>query len=307
MGITNVAVKIKKNFYYYATISQRCWRNVLFPVIKPKYSRPIFIIGCSRSGTTAVYKTLSMAKCLASLHKESHDFWNDLHPPGETNWESHVLGREQANRIDQDAASRFFYRYVGARRFVDKANQNCFRIPYLNKLFPDAMFVYVKRDGRDNINSLIHGWDRPDEFGSWSQGLPAKVRVDNGAYMRWCFFLFPGWRSYLNSSIEEVCARQWVEANRAILIAKDGIQGHRWVEIFYEGILSSPIETFQNVFRQLDLQFDDVMKHHCESMVKNPYNAFSTPRLHKWRDENRERIERILPIISDTMTDLGYA
>ncbi len=306
MESNGFVTKIHKNFYYYSGITQRYWRTLLFSIVKPKFYRPVFIIGCSRSGTTAVYKTLSLAKELASLHKESHDFWNDLHPPSENNWDSHMLRKEQANKIDHEAVSRYFYRYVGARRFVDKANQNCFRIPYLNKLFPDAFFVYVKRDGRDNINSLIHGWSRPEEFGAWSQDLPAEVRIDNGAYMRWCFFLFLEWRNYLSSSIEEVCARQWVEANRSILMAKEQIPGNRWTEIFYEDILSSSKETFQTIFRQLELPFDEEMKLHCESMVKNPYNAFSTPRLHKWRDENHERIGQILPIISDTMTDMGY-
>ncbi len=298
--------KVKKTIHYYAVQSQRRCRDLLWPMVKPQFSRSIFIVGCSRSGTTAVYKTLSLATALASLRKESHEFWNDLHPPGENNWESHMLGTEQANKIDHEAVSRYFYRHVGAGRFVDKANQNCFRIPYLNKLFPDAFFVFVKRDGRDNINSLIHGWDRPDEYGAWSQDLPVEVRINQGTYKRWCFFLFPEWRNYLNSLIEEVCAKQWVEANRSILMAKKDIPGNRWIEVFYEDILNSSTKTFQSVFRQLELPFDEAMKRHCESMVENPYNAFSTPRLHKWKDENRSRIEKILPIISDTMADMGY-
>ncbi len=298
--------KAIKTIHYHAIQSQQRSRDILWPLVKPQFSRSVFIVGCSRSGTTAVFKTLSLATGLASLLKESHDFWNDIHPPSENNWESHMLGSEQSNKNDHEAVSRYFYRHVGARRFVDKANQNCFRIPYLNKLFPDAFFVFVKRDGRDNINSLIHGWSRPDEFGAWSQDLPAEVRIDNGAYKRWCFFLFPGWRNYLNTSIEEVCAKQWVEANKSILMAKEEIPCNRWIEIFYEDILNSPKETFQTVFRQLGLPFDEEMKRHCDSMVENPYNAFSIPRLNKWRDENRVRIEKILPAISETMTDLGY-
>ena len=182
--------KVIKTIHYHAIQSQQSWRNILWPLVKPRFPRSIFIVGCSRSGTTAVYKTLSLATGLASLHKESHGFWNDLHPPRENGWESQSLGSEQANKKDQEAASKFFYRYLGARRFVDKANQNCFRIPYLNKLFPNPFFVYVKRDGRDNINSLMHGWDRPDEFGAWSKDLPSEVKIDNGTLIRAGVFSF---------------------------------------------------------------------------------------------------------------------
>lgn len=247
-----------------------------------------------------------MSKGLASLQKESHDFWNSLDPPEERNWDSHNLGAEDVNERERVAVARYFFKHVGMKRFVDKANQNCFRIPYLLELFPDAVFVYVKRDGSDNINSLIHGWGKPEEFGGWSHNLPATVQIGNGKYTRWCFFLFPGWRTFLEEKIEVVCAQQWIEANEAVLSAKQNIPSSQWVEIFYEDILYSPIETFQRVFEQLNLTFSDEIKRHCDNLASKPYNAFSRPRLNKWKEENRERIERITPKISETMRKIGY-
>jgi hypothetical protein len=299
-------LNIRKTLHFYAIMLVQNWRDFVWPLVKPEFDRPIFIVGCSRSGTTAVYKVLGMSPHIASMNKESHHFWNLLHPPEEKNWDSHVLAAENVGERDQDNVSRYYFRTLGARRFVDKANQNCFRIPYLYKLFPSAIFLYVKRDGRDNINSLIHGWGRPDEYGNWSHSLPANVQIENGKYTRWCFFLFPQWRSFLNASIEEVCAEQWIKANEAVISAKPLIPSSQLVEMFYEDILRDPVETFQRVFEKLDLTFTDEIRHHCSNLSLKPYNAFSPPRLNKWKDENREKIERIIPKIKDTMIRMGF-
>jgi hypothetical protein len=298
--------KISKTLEHYRKTTRSVWRNIVFPVIRPEFNRPIFIVGCSRAGTTVVYKVVGMAHDVASMHKESHEFWFNLHPPSEKNWDSHTLTARDVAAHDMEKVSKFFYCAIGARRFVDKANQNCFAVPYLLALFPNALVVYVKRDGRDNINSLIHGWGRPDEYATWSRDIPADVRIDGGRYNRWCFFLFHGWKSFLSANIEDVCAQQWIEANAAVLSAKRNVPGSQWVEIFYEDILHSPMETFERVFKQLDLTFSDEIKRHCNNLPSKPYNAFSSPRLNKWRDENRERIERITPKINGTMRDLGY-
>jgi hypothetical protein len=221
-------------------------------------------------------------------------------------WDSHNLGPEDVNDRDRVAVARFFFKHVGMKRFVDKANQNCFRIPYLFELFPDAIFIYVKRDGRDNINSLIHGWSRPDEFAAWSQDIPANIQIDNGRYRQWSFFLFPGWRNYLQSPVEEVCAQQWISANQSVLSAKRDMPHARWIEVFYEDILKRPSETFEELFNRLKITYSEGIRNHCTRLLERPYNAFSQPRLHKWKEENRERIERISPVIKDTMIKMGY-
>jgi hypothetical protein len=224
----------------------------------------------------------------------------------ENNWDSHVLTENAVTEMDRREVPKFFFRYLGAKRFLDKANQNCFRVPYLHTIFPDAYFVYIRRDGRDNINSMIHGWGRPNEYATWSQDLPAKVKIDNGRYNRWCFFLFPGWRKFTSKSIAEVCAAQWIEANRAVLNAKNSIPPDHWVEIVYEDLLGKPEETFRSVFSRLNISFTDEIRKHCENLSAKPYNAFSRPRLEKWKEENREKIEKILPVISEMMNTLGY-
>ena len=299
-------LKVRKTVSFYSEQAVFMLRRKIYSYHKPRLYKPIFIIGCSRSGTTAVYRTFSDSHHLASIRKETHAMWDALHPASETGWDSHELTTAQATVADRSAVTGFYYTRLGTKRLVDKANQNCFRIPYLYALFPDASFVFVKRGGPDNINSLIHGWARPAKYGTWAADLPAEVRVDNGRYRAWCFFLFKGWRQFTTARIEEVCARQWLAANQAVLNAKSDVPSHQWAEIRYEDILSDAVTTFRNVFEHLGLPFDDPMEKYCATIVQNPTNAFSRPRLNKWKEENPERIERILPTIQDMMDRLGY-
>jgi hypothetical protein len=269
--------------------------------------KPIFIVGCSRAGTTVVYKTFSESREIGSLQRETHDFWMDLHPLSEKHWDTHALDVAQASDHDRDCVSRYFYAWTGKRRFVDKNNQNGLCVPYLHALFPDAHFVFVKRSPGDNLNSLIEGWGKPDEFATWSGPLPEKIAVENGRYTQWCFFLAEGWRDYVNAPVEEVCAFQYNVINQAILDAKRTVPAAQWSEVFYEDLVRDPVGGFRHLFGEAGLPFGLAMQAHCKNVLDTPYNAFSEIRLDKWKDgRNREKIEGVMPKVAAVAHAMGY-
>ena len=45
---------------------------------------PIIVVGCSRAGTTLVYKPLSESRKIGSLQRETRDYWACLHPLADT-------------------------------------------------------------------------------------------------------------------------------------------------------------------------------------------------------------------------------
>ena len=300
----NVAKTACHHWRKMLVFSRECWWGVshLMP------ERPIFIVGCSRAGTTLVYKTFSESRELGTLQKETHDFWAGLHPLPDRNWSSHTLGPMDASDQDRSVAACFFYSRTGKRRFVDKNNQNGLCIPYLQALFPDAHFVYVKRNPGDNINSLMEGWRRPDEFASWSGGMPEEIRIDGGTITHWSFFLPDGWRDYVNSTLEEVCAFQYRAVNASMLEAKSMIPDRQWTEIYYEDLLEDPVNCFESAFRDCGLAFTPELERHCSSVLEKPYNAFSEIKQHKWRQgRNRESIEKVLPSTREIASRLGYS
>jgi hypothetical protein len=300
-------VKVSKTLAHYARYVRRGLRGVRWTLTHAPAKRPIIVVGCSRAGTTLVYKTLSESREIGSLQRETHDYWTSLHPLADKNWDTHALEAHDASLTDRDTVSRYFYSWTGHHRWVDKNNQNGLCIPYLSALFPDAVIVFVKRSPGDNLNSLIEGWRKPDEFATWSNDLPEKVGVENGQLHQWCFFLADGWRRYLNASVETVAAFQYIAINQAILDAKASVPQGQWVEVFYEDFLRDPVAAFRQVFEQCGLDFDPRLRAHCAEVLDIPYNAFSEIRLDKWKDSrNREKIERVLPQVADVAARMGY-
>ena len=300
-------IKASKTLAHHGRRIRRGLRDAAWLVAPRPAQRPIIVVGCSRAGTTLVYKTLSESREIGSLQRETHDWWMGLHPLAEKNWDTHALDAGDASAADRDTVSRYFYSWTGRQRWVDKNNQNGLCVPYLHALFPDAVFVYVKRSPGDNLNSLIEGWRKPDEFATWSDDLPATVAVENGTLTQWCFFLAEGWRGYVDAPVEAVAAFQYDAINRAILDARAGVPARQWVEVFYEDFLRDPVAAFRRVFEGCGLAFDARLQAHCADVLDIPYNAFSEIRLDKWKDgRNREKIERALPHVADVAARMGY-
>ena len=299
--------KCYKTFKYYDEITRVNIRKMRFTMSPVSLVQPVFVVGCSRAGTTLVYKTFSESKELGSLQKETHDFWAGLHPPEERSWSGHEIPATTACDFDRTEASRLFYSGTGRRRIVDKNNQNGLSIPYLYTLFPDAHFVFIKRNPGDNVDSLINGWGKAEEFGAWSSALPAEVDIDNGAYKNWCFFLAEGWRNYCQSTIEEVCAFQYESINRAILGARKHIPAKQWHEVSYEALLANPVNEFRRLFEGCKLEFDTHMERHCADVLGKPYNTFSAIGVDKWIEGvNRARVEKALKTLGPVSAALGY-
>lgn len=299
--------KVKKTIRYHARTAQRSLRAVRWSLSKHGADRPVIVLGCSRAGTTVVYKTLSESPELGTLQRETHDFWVDLHPLDEKGWNTHALDAADATVQDRNIVARYFYAWTGKHRWVDKNNQNGLCVPYLHTLFPDAIFVYVKRSPGDNINSLIEGWGKPEKYATWSGVFPETVAVDQGRYTQWCFFLAEGWRNYLQAPIEEVAAFQYAAINRAIVEARKNVPASQWVEVFYEDLVRDPVAGYQKLYQDCGLAFTPAVRAHCEQVLSKPYDVFGEIGLDKWKGgRNREKVARVLDRLAPVASAMGY-
>ena len=162
-----------------------------------KIKKPIIIIGCPRSGTSLLFTILSASKHLWSLYRESNDIWENFYKFTHKEFKNELLTQEDLNEESKSFLLKEFHKYsfnnyylgyvlreyllkndslkplsmpilqanllyknllVKEYRLVEKTPKNCFRISFMNKLFNDCRFIFLKRDGRSNINSLIEGW-----------------------------------------------------------------------------------------------------------------------------------------------------
>jgi hypothetical protein len=192
---------------------------------------------------------------------------------------------------------------------LDKTCINVMRVPYLFKLFPQARFIYIHRDGRDNVSSMMDGWRHDGHFGlsKFLGPFPCEVRIDNGEFRDWSFFLPPGWREYNHARLEEVCAFQWLAANRMALDASRRVPPRQWIQLRYEDVFDRPVEMFREVFERLDLPFDEAVRNRCAKLNELPTSIVKgAPGKQKWKQSNPQAIERILPTIRPMMDELGY-
>jgi hypothetical protein len=118
----------------------------------------VFIVGSPRSGTTILGDILDRHNRIAQWYEPyfvwDHYFRHHLHD----------------QRSEQDATTRVvkqvrrdFTRYLrrsGADLLVDKSPRNSLKIPFIRKIFPEARFIHILRDGRDVTLSIHKEWLR---------------------------------------------------------------------------------------------------------------------------------------------------
>lgn len=127
-----------------------------------RVKQPVFILGTGRSGTTILGVVLSMHREVGFLN-EPKALWHAIYP------DEDVIGSYSRGparyRLDASAANdevrrnahRLFGAYLAAvcsRRLVDKYPELVFRVPFVRRLFPDARFIFLVRNGWDTCASI---------------------------------------------------------------------------------------------------------------------------------------------------------
>ena len=152
----------------------------------------------------------------------------------------------------------------GPVRIVDKDTGHCWRLPELASAFPDAKFIFVVREPRDAIRSLIAGWRHPTWFFTYRSAMTLSIAgySDIGPWGKrwWNFNLFPGWEGLVDAPLEEVAARQWGASITPIV--DHGIpliQQGRAIVTTFEQIIESPRSTLGAIAEFAGLDGDAVI------------------------------------------------
>ena len=275
------------------------------PLADPPQS-PIFVIGCPRSGTTLLLDALRAGGELATVQSEGHVLWDEFHHPRDHAWSSDAV---EANEI---AARERAYLHLAIRlfarggRFVDKTPANCLRVRYLEALFPDATFVFLRRRGADNVSSLMEGWRARPRFVRYRLPEPL-TGIDELDGDSWSFVLVPGWRELRAAPLEEICAHQYLECNRTVLDARETSTAS-WVDLTYEDLVASPVDELRRIYGELGLSFTHAVERFAEELAdRRSATSLTAPQRDKWRERNEAAIGRITPQLQALERQLGYA
>jgi LPS sulfotransferase NodH len=266
----------------------------------PRLKEPVFIIAAPRSGSTLLYETLATSSQLANVGGEAHwmvESMSELRPD---------IGQVESNRLTAEhATAEVAERIVGQilsrlldhegrpladsgeRTFLEKTPKNALRIPFFERIFPDARFVFLWREPHGNLASIIEAW----RSGQWKTYNGLK-----GFDGPWSLLLPPGWRALNGKPLEEIAAWQWQQANSIALDDLQRLPRSRWTVVRYEDLLQDPRATVGKVFDWLGLRVDATLEQRLASALPNSRYTLTAPDAQKWR-AHAEAIERVLPSI----------
>ena len=260
--------------------------------------RPIFIIGCPRSGTSVLYQLLRRLPGTCSLGGEGHALWETFHHPRAKGWDSSALEAGDVGSVERRYIAWGIALLAGRGRFVDKTPRNVLRLPYLEALFPDARYLFMYRDGRAVVSSLIMAWRRRKDP---SYVLPFPFRVEGMPDSHWHFLLPPGWRELDGHPVEDVCALQYVASTESVAAFHDRVAAARRVDLRYEDLVIDPSREMERVYRDLDLPFGPKEAENARATIRGPAGP------DKWRSLTPKEIARVLPSIQPSLDLTGYS
>lgn len=141
-------------------------------------------------------------------------------------------------------------KYMGGKRFINKNPDNSMRLRYLHKLFPDAYFIHIIRDGRAVCSSILKARALAKEFfGSEHRHATSGIKSQNWEEIRHVWDTDPivGSGMLWRSTIETI------ERDRTF------IAPNRYLELRYEDFVAHPLAYLRQIaiFCQLPLDRAD--------------------------------------------------
>jgi len=278
-----------------------------------RFDRPVFLMGAPRSCSTLLFETLSRSAHLWSIGDESHQIieqFPSLNPLAEADSNRVTaeplqgpLGEELGRSLRRAFALQLRDR-DGLRpppdatvRLLEKTPKNALRIPFLAAAFPDALFVHLVRDPKENIASIIDAW-RSRRFVTYPT-----IATANGP---WSLLLPPGWREQLEAPLADVAAFQWRSANEHILDDLAAIPRERRCTVNASELLDDPRALGERLCRFIGIPMDD--KFATGLMQPLPLSMYTlhAPQTDKWR-RHGGALHRVWPRISPLIERLNAA
>jgi hypothetical protein len=274
------------------------------PAEQAQLQSPLFIVAAPRSGSTLLFETLARTPQLHTLGGEAHWLVENLPElrPGAAGVDSNRLTAAQcdgavAQRIIdgvlrnlQDHQGRPANLAGAEIRLLEKTPKNALRIPFFNAVFPDARFIFLWRDPRENLASIIEAW----RSGNWTT-YPQLPGWDGP----WSMLLPPGWQRLRGQPLAEIAAYQWECANRLVLDDLAPLEPQRWTSLRYSDLVSQPRAAIERLCEFARIEFDEALARRVAEPLPLSRYTQTPPAAEKWR-AHEHAILAVLPKVDAT-------
>lgn len=257
--------------------------------------RPVLVVSTPRSGSTLLFETLVKAPGLFSAGGESHarieqvaDFF-----PGSRGWSSNRLDASDARPESVEELARSFYSVLRDRdgasaagdvRMLEKTPKNTLRVPFFDAAWPDTVFIYLYRDVRQTLASMMEAWA--------SGRFVTYPALPGWRGPPWSLLLTPGWRELSGRQLPQIVAHQWATTTDVLVDDLAALPAHRVIGADYGEFLADPQATMVRLTQSLGLEWDAKLP----ATLPFSKTTYSRPSPDKWR-RLEVPIESVWPIV----------
>jgi hypothetical protein len=279
----------------------------------PQKKTTLIIIGAARSGTKFLRDSLAAADGVVAVPYDIGYVWrygNESFPNDELPVSSY-----------NDQIAGYIRKYVssfggGGNLVVEKTVANSLRVGFVRKVFPDAKFVLLIRDGRAVVESAYRQWCEPPNWkylfrklrsapmgnlrygAKYATNLLAGLATRRSGARVWG----PRYRG-IETDLDEVslinvCARQWVRCVESSLSEFSHIHSDRKIQVRYEDFVESS-KPLIDICKFADIKDSD--------SVIEYYNGRVQRKSDRWdRKLSAEQRNEVLGEIKGLLGDLNY-
>lgn len=249
---------------------------------------PIIIIGAARSGTKFIRDVLASAEGVRAVPYDVNYVWRT----GVQSGAHDALNPDQLTAENIKTIKGNLFKLAGLKQgevLIEKTVSNSLRVKYVNKVFPNARYVHIIRNGRDTTYSAMRQWVADPDWRSWLEKLRA-LPLSNYRYVLWLLRnhfdhrlsktnvpgiwgpRFPGIEEMVQKSeLVEVCANQWLQS--VICASHDlgqleSVHGlNRVYSVQYEQLVADK-QVIENLVEKLELPNGNQIMENYKKMCK---------------------------------------
>lgn len=291
--------------------------------------QPIIIIGAPRSGTNMLRDLLVS---FDDVQTWPCDEINYIWRYGNVRYPSDEFPEELAT----DRTVRYIRQHFEAlgrrqraRIIVEKTCANSLRVPFVDRVIPEARYVFIRRDGLDVVGSAMDRWTAPLDVPYLlrkARYVPAAdLPYYAGRYL-WArlYRLFSSeerlafWGPQLSDmdsllkkhNLLEVCALQWQRCVERSYAAFSAMPPDRWLEVSYEDLVQSPTAELPRILDFMECEASSAEVARVTAGVRT--NSVGKVRrsggnLGNVGESGSGDMEQVEALIANTLNRFGYA
>ena len=254
--------------------------------------QPIFVVGCGHSGTTLVGTVIGRHPAIAYMNEPLRTWELD---PRAAIWSRKggraklCLDADDVRALPSALIRGAFWLQVrrqGATRLAEKLPINSFRVGYIDRMFPDAVFVHVLRDPIDAAESITTESSRrsPGATYNWAPVLEVAERSGGTPLLELCHDRFT------------MALLEWRVFNEAAARSLAGLDPARSIVVRYEDVTRDPLGECERLERFIGGGPSPEMRAFARDTVRP--GATAPP--------ERRALPGVAEVVGDLMVRFGY-